>query len=280
MKTILIVVAGMADRPDPITSKDTPLTTAHIPSLDLLGQRGILTSFPTYDDRFPISHVNSLLSLLGYDLQRGEPNVNQLMEFGLDHNHQLTDFETLRPFVIPGFSGHGVCITPSAWVRGVAKCAFLRPLDIYSPGSADAEIADAMAKLATQSIQNEEFVLVYIDTPLKASLKGNYQEKIRAIEQIDRHLIAPIADFVWKSELMINLAVTTDLTTPWHRRRPTKIDVPLALYFNNHDSEGDLEISFTEVESFLSERFLLEPSDLIKYLINFSVSESEDELSF
>lgn len=270
MKTILIVIAGMADLPDPLSLKETPLTVSDIPSLDMLAKRGELTSFPSIVPDKEISHKNALLSILGYDLGRGEPSLEELMEFGLDASLEITDFQTLRPFVIPGFSGHGVCITTSAWVRGVAKTAMLKPLDIYSPGSSDSEILETMAKLATDAIKDREFVFVYIDTPLRASLKGNYDTKVRALETIDRHLINPIADYVWKSDLLINMAITTDLVTPWHRRRPAEMSVPVIFYFNNHDKEGDPEGRFTEVEAMLMERDLHNASDLIKYLINFN----------
>ncbi|MCH5224646.1 MAG: hypothetical protein J1D77_01555 [Muribaculaceae bacterium] len=277
MKTILIVIAGMADVPDPLTGQETPLVATHVPALDLLARRGELTAIPPLSEGEPVSHVNALLSLLGYDLARGIPNVEQLMEFGLDNSSRISDFDSLRPFVIPGFSGHGVCVTPSAWVRGAAKCALLKPLDIYSPGAADTDLLNAMAQLTCSAIANPlcEFVLVYYDSPLRAALKGNFEAKKQALELIDRHLISTVADFVWKSELFINMAVTTDLVTPWHRRRPILMPVPLALYYNNLDQEGDPELNFNEVTAMLSPRNFNSPDSLIRYLINFNVSEEE-----
>lgn len=278
MKTILIIIAGMGDIPDPLTLRETPLVTANIPSLDTLARRGELTCMPTVRDIHEVSHKNALLSVLGYDLDRGEPSLEELMEYGLDNSARLTDFPSLRPFVIPGFSGHGVCVTTSAWVRGVGKTAFLRPMDIYSPGSSDTEILTALAEVTTGAIPQNEFVLVYVDSPLKASLRGNYDSKVAALEAIDSHLIAPVADYVWKSDLMINLAITTDLVTPWHRRNPTKMRVPAIVYFNNHDWEGMPEQSFTEVNSLLMEREFPTPSDLIRYLSSFYVEEEDESI--
>lgn len=275
MKTILIVIAGMADLPDPLSLRETPLSVASVPSLDMLARRGILTALPPMEDTFEISHKNALLSLLGYDIERGEPSLEELMEYGLDHSSKLSSFPTLRPFILPGFSGHGVCVTTSAWVRGVAKCAFLNPVDLYSPGSSDAEVLETLAGITVAGIQKNEFVLVYVDAPLKASLRGNFDAKVKALQTIDRHFITPVADFVWKSEMLINMAITTDLVTPWHRKIPTLISVPLILYFNNDDREGDEGQSFTEVESMLSARHLFNPSDLMKYLCNFVVTEDD-----
>ncbi|MCH5238729.1 MAG: hypothetical protein J1F38_00740 [Muribaculaceae bacterium] len=275
MKTILIVIAGAADTVDPRTGKETPLMVSHIPSLDLLSQRGVFTSLPPMNESVSLNHINALLSLLGYDLQKGEPDVATLMELGLDNSMSFSGLTSVRPFVIPGFSAHGVCVTPSAWVRGASKLALLKPLDIFTPGSSDAEILGAMAGLTTENIMKEEFVFVYVDSPLKATLKGDYDGKVKALELIDRHLVGPVADFIWKSELMINMAVTTDLVTTWHHRRPLPMELPLALYFNNHDWEGDSDNSFTEINCRLMSGFLKEPSDLMRYLINFNVSEEE-----
>ena len=166
MKTILIVIAGLADFPDPITLKDTPLISAQIPSLDLLARRGELTAIPTINPNHEISHKNALLSIMGYDLQRGEPSLQELMEYGLDTKGLISDYQSLRPFVIPGFSGHGVCVTPSAWVRGVAKCALLKPVDLYAPGAGEAPLLETMAEIACQNIIDNEFVFVYMDSPL------------------------------------------------------------------------------------------------------------------
>lgn len=269
----------MSDLPDPVTLRDTPMTIANIPALDMLARRGISTAIPTITSGSSVSHKNSLLGILGYDVEKGEFSSEELMEFGLNNSSALTDYPSLRPFIIPGFSGHGICITTSAWVRGVSKCALLKPLDIYSPGSSDAEILETIAKLATDEVMTNEFVLVYVDSPLKASLRGDFNAKVEALEVIDRHLVTPIADFVWKSELMIQLAITTDLITPWHRKRPVDISVPAILYFNNHDTDGDPEIHFTETEAMLMDRHFNHPSDLIRYLSNFSVAEEEDNIS-
>ena len=273
MKTILIVIAGMADLPDPVSLKATPLEVASIPALDMLARRGNVSPLPSMPEDSKISHKNALLTLLGYDLDRGEPSTKELMEYGLDSSTPITSYPSLRPFVLPGFSGHGVTITTSAWVRGAGKCALLKPLDIYSPGAGEVEVLQTIARLATDAIIENEFVFVYVDSPLKASLFGDYRGKIKALELIDKYLISEIADFVWKSDLLINMAVTTDLVTPWHRMQPTVMSMPAILYFNNHDTEGDPEEKFTEVETMLKPRYFHTPSDLIRYLINFSVNE-------
>lgn len=272
MKTVLIVIGGMGDLPDPMTLRETPLKEATIPSLDMLARLGRLSSFPTYYEEQEISHKNSLLSIMGFNPGAGEPSIEELMEFGLDNSSPITRYPTLRPLIIPGFSGHGVCITTSAWARGVAKCAMLKPLDIYSPGSSDAEILETEAKLVIDSLTKNEFIFVYIDLPLKASMRGDYKEKIRALEIIDRHFINPVADFAWKSDLLIQIAITTDLTTPWHRRRPTKIGVPIILYFNGEDIEEDSEMAFNEVQAMLSPKMFSEPADLIRYLSDFQIN--------
>ena len=266
----------MGDLPDPVTLRDTPLAEASLHSLNMLAQRGELFAFPSLSPGSDYSHTNALLSILGYDLKKGIPKTEELMELGLDNSASITDFKSLAPFIIPGFSGHGVGITTSAWVRGVCKCALISPLDIYSPGSSDAEILETISNLACREILKHEFVLIYVDSPLKASLRGDYDAKKKSLEIIDRHLINPIADFVWKSELLIQLAITTDLITPWHRRIPTEVSVPGILYFNQFDKEGDPEAIFTEISAMMANRNMVNPSDLIKYLSNFYIEDEEE----
>lgn len=277
MKTILLVIAGISDTPEPLTNKPTPLYVASKPSLDILARRGELICFNVLPDPKYISNVNSLLALMGYDLQHGEPSVREMMEYGLDHSATINLFPTLRPYVIPGFSGHGVCITTSAWVRGLAKCALLRPLDLYSPGSSDSEILSTMAQCVTDAVEKEEFVFVYVDSPLKASLRGNYEEKVKAIEIIDRHLVTPIADYVWKSELLINFAVASDIVTPWHTAAPGLEFPPAVIYYNNEEKVDDGYKDFYEIDDIVADQIWHHPSDLIKYLCNFNGRNEEED---
>lgn len=270
MKTILIVIAGMADLPDRLSGQGTLLDSSYLPALNTLAARGEVVSLMTDTGHHQLSHKNAFLSLIGYDLQRGDPSLQDLMEYGLDNSSPISDYATLSPFVIPEFSGHGVCVTTSAWVRGAAKCAMLKPVDIYSPGSSDSEILATEAELVTKLIVDNEFVLVYVDSPLKASLQGRYEQKKEALENIDRYLIAPIADFVWKSDLLINMAITTDLVTPWHLKIPMKANVPVLLYFNEHDFGENPDVRFTEVEAGLNPNPFISGEEFIRYLIDFT----------
>ena len=279
MKTILVIIAGMADLADPRSHPDTPLSAAKVPALDALTERGHLYTLSPVDRIHEATYKNALLSILGYDLKRGIPSTEELMEYGLDNSSALTDYSSLRPFIIPGFSGHGVCITTSAWVRGVAKCALLKPLDIYSPGSSESEILETIAGLVNDSLNSNDFVLVYVDSPLKASLQGNYDAKVHALETIDRHLVGPVADFVWKSDLLINMAVTTDLVTPWYRQKPLRTKVPALLYYNNLEENGSLFRIFTEEEAVTSELGydLNSPSEFIRHLAYLNMKEGEED---
>lgn len=279
MKTILIVISGIADKPAPYFSLDTPLATAKIPSLDLLAGRGDFSVFSSLDKKYELSYKNALLSLLGYDLAKGEPSLEELLEYGLDPKASINDFSTLRPFVLPGFSGHGVCLTPSAWVRGAAKCALLEPVDIYVPGAGDSDLLETIANLATTEILSKEFVFIYIDAPLRAAFNGDFHKKMEALEAIDKYLITPVADFVWKSDLMIHMAVTTDLQSSWLKRGPEEAKVPVLFYYNNHDWEGFPNVRFTEEEAREMDEFLYSPGQFMRYLCNFHDSK-DDDLSF
>ena len=280
MKTILIIIGGMADIPDLSSGGKTPLGEASVPSLDIIGSKGKCGSFNTVPDNYPINVKNALFSLLGYDLSKGIPEDIDLMEFGMDANAFRDPASSLKYFVIPGFSGHGVILTTSTLVRGIGRCAFLNPVDIYVPGATDSEILDAIAKKCIQSIHDNEFVLIYVDNPLRYSITGDPLEKKRSLEIIDYHLITPIADFVWKSNMFINLAVTSDVVASWRDCKLIRGKVPAAVYFNDREVQSGVKFSETDCQT--GDLEVKEPADLIRFLISSSPfnEDSDDPLPF
>ena len=65
MKTIFIIVSGIADIPDLELEGRTPLMLAATPSLDALAKCGCCGSIMTLADDVPLTKTNAILSLLG-----------------------------------------------------------------------------------------------------------------------------------------------------------------------------------------------------------------------
>lgn len=278
MKTIFIVVGGLADIPDPDNGGQTPLMAASTPSLDALAKCGCCGLIQTLPENVEPSPENSLLALLGYDFSRGAVPMSTLAKFGAGIAFPQN---SLRLFVVPKFSGHGVVVSDVDSVRGAAMMAMIKPLFPMgenveiTEGTPTGSLADK-AMLAIKAIEIFDFVLVYVDSPDRAAMRGDAMAKIEAIEAIDKELITPVADYVWNAKMQMNLVVTGDHISSWKDRRRLPGEVPAVVYFNDdlpYETERFNEESVAEGP--LNAPL---PGDLIRLLVSFE-PYSDDEKS-
>lgn len=277
MKTIFIVIGGLADIPDPEHDGQTPLMAASTPSLDALAKCGCCGAILPLGNEVPVTPENAILSLLGYDFSRGIVPLSTLSKFGAGMSFPQNN---LRLFVVPKFSGHGVVVSDIDSVRGAAMMAMLKPLfpmgegiDI-SEGNPTGSLADK-AMLAIKAIDFFDFVLIYVDGPDRAAMQGDVMAKIEAIEAIDKDLITPVADFVWNAKLQMNLVVTGDLISSWKTRDRRHGDVPAVVYFND-DLPYDMD-RFDEITAKDGPLNAPLPGDLIRLLVSFEPYDDNKE---
>lgn len=266
MKTIFVIISGLADVADHSLGGKTPLMLAHSPALDALAKCGCSGTLKVCPDGVELSRANAILSLLGYDFSKGAPDAEALARFGKSDSVS-PDAEGLRCFVVPKFSGRGVMISSHAEVRGIGKLAMLRGIDPAEGRKEGETVLQRMASLALDAVGKEEFVAVHVESAASMARKHDPDGKRRAIEQIDREVVCPIADYVWNAREQMNMVVVSDTVYPWRTGRPVEGEVPAVVYFNDdlpYDTprfdeealnEGPLNVPL--------------PGDLIKLLISF-----------
>lgn len=266
MKTILIIVSGLADLPEEISGGKTPLMLASTPALDALARCGCCGTLRVCPDGVYPTRENAILSLLGYDFRRGIPSPESLAKFGKTDSF-LFDGEDLRYFIIPKFSGHGVVISTHPEVRGIGKMALLKPL--WAPGyfPENVNMLKTLADQAIRSIEHREFVLLHVESAASMSRQGDRRGKQHAIERIDSDIIRPIADYVWNAKEQMNMVVVSDNIYPWSVGHPVEGEVPAVVYFND-----DLPYDTPRFDERTVEEGPLNiplPGDLIRMLISF-----------
>lgn len=269
MKTILMVIGGLTDIPEPTDGYTSSFKSSDINSIRTLANHGRAGSLRTVKKNEMPSTKNTLLSLLGYDLERGVASEGEIMEYGLSSNPALFS-ESFRYQIIPGFSGNGCVISPSPLARGIGKLAHLKDIDIYSPGMTETQILKEMTEKIKAELELNDFIFVFTDYVDKKAKTGDPEAKKLAIELIDHHLISPIADFIWRSDHFINLAITTDHITSWVSKKEEKGPVPFLIFSN------DVEINEDSVDE-ESPNFVIiyhDPSALIRTLFTQNIQPS------
>lgn len=277
MKTIMIVVGGMADCPHAWKDGCTPLMEADIPSLHGVAKVGCCGLVNNIPDRQRVSTETAILGLLGYDFDRGLPDADLLRALGAGHVHAA---DKIPWFVIPKFSGHGIVLTDNDLVRGIGVMALLRPAFTVRPdevveGKPSCGSLSDMAQAAVQAIDSFDFVLIYVDTPAQAARDYDRQAKTEALEEIDRELITPVADHVWNAKIQMNLVVVSDAPVSAATGRMERGDVPAAVYYND-DLPYDTE-RFDECSLANGPLNAPLPGELIKLLISFEPFDDDDK---
>lgn len=250
MKTILIIISGLADLPDTMLGGKTPLMSASTPALDALARCGCCGTLSVCPEEVEPTRNNAILALLGYDFGKGIPTA-----------------DTLRHYVIPKFSGHGVMISSHPEVRRIGEAAFLKPLDPNGPRPEGISLMGRMSQLAIEAVMKNEFVVLHVESAAAMSRKHDPMGKQRAIERIDSEIIRPIADYVWGAREQMNMVVVSDNIYPWRLGSPVAGEVPAVVYFND-----DLPYDTPRFDEMTLEDGPLNaplPGDLIKLLISF-----------
>ena len=133
----------------------------------------------------------------------------------------------LRPFA-EVYGPQGAMITAVDLLRGLASLVGWQRIEVPgATGYTDTDYA-AKGRYAIDALEEVDLICVHVEAPDEASHEGDCAGKVKAIEEIDRHVVAPLADALAKTaawRVMITPAPPTFLSTKTH----THGNVPVAL---------------------------------------------------
>lgn len=126
------------------------------------------------------------------------------------------------------FEISGSVISAVDLMRGLGKLMDLSLIDVDgATGYLDTNYA-GKGQAAISALDNEDIVIVHIEAPDEAGHGALIDEKIKAIEQIDQHIVGPLLDFL-KSQDQWRILVLPDHPTPIRLRTHTSDPVPFTL---------------------------------------------------
>ena len=110
-----------------------------------------------------------------------------------------------------------------------------------------------------------DFVYVHIEAPDEMGHQGSAEDKIQAIESIDREIIGPVADALGQAGVEFRMLILPDHPTPVRVRTHTSDPVPYLLYDSVKAQKGCSE--YSERTGRESGRLLEEGYRLIDHLL-------------
>ena len=118
-------------------------------------------------------------------LAKGKPPANAIWLWGQGKAPRLPKFEVLHGF-------KGAIISAVDLVRGVGILAGWDRIDVEgATGYLDTDYA-AKGRYGVEALKDHDIVCVHVEAPDEASHEGRADEKVEALERIDREIVGPL----------------------------------------------------------------------------------------
>jgi len=155
----------------------------------------------------------------------GKPAATNVWLWGLGSTPKLPRFAEV-------YGKTGAMITAVDLLRGLAALLGWKRIDVPgATGYFDTDYA-AKGRYAVEALKEVDLVCVHIEATDEASHEGNAAEKIKAIEQIDGHIVAPVHAAL-KKYGDYRILVSPDHPTPLQTKTHSHGSVPFAMAGSN-----------------------------------------------
>ncbi len=150
----------------------------------------------------------------------GKPPATNVWLWGLGRTPALRPFQEV-------YGKEGAMITAVDLLRGLAALIGWRRIEVPgATGYLDTDYA-AKGRYAIEALDSTDVVCVHVEATDEASHEGRADAKIEALEQIDRHIVAPLHDAL-RARGDYRILVTPDHPTPLRTKTHSHGFVPFA----------------------------------------------------
>ena len=137
----------------------------------------------------------------------------------------------LKPF-LEQFNKTGAVITAVDLLRGLGRLLGWDVIEVEgATGYIDTDYA-AKGRAAIETLKNTDFVVVHVEATDEASHEGEVEEKVKALENIDEHIVGPVHGYL-KSQGDYRLLVCPDHPTFLRTKTHSHGYVPFAICGKN-----------------------------------------------
>lgn len=190
----------------------------------------------------------------------GKRPANSIWLWGEGTKPLLDSFESK-------FGKKGSMISAVDLLKGIAICADMNSVDVDgATGYIDTNF-DGKCKAAIEEFKNgADFVYIHVEAPDECGHRGEAENKIKAIELIDKHVLAPVVDFL-KSYDDFAVLVCPDHPTPLSIRTHTANPVPYLIYNSKEEIDSNVK-SFNEKEASATGNYIEKGFTMMDYFLS------------
>lgn len=174
-------------------------------------------------------------------IARGKRPANSIWLWGEGTKPLLDNFSEK-------FGIKGSMISAVDLLKGIAICAGMNSVDVDgATGYLDTNF-DGKCKAAIEEFKNgADLVYVHVEAPDECGHRGEIENKVKAIEMIDEHILGPVVEFL-KGYDDFAVLVCPDHPTPLSIRTHTSTSVPYLIYDSKNEINSGVKV-FCEKEA-------------------------------
>lgn len=174
-------------------------------------------------------------------IARGKRPANSIWLWGEGTKPLLDNFSEK-------FGIKGSMISAVDLLKGIAICAGMNSVDVDgATGYLDTNF-DGKCKAAIEEFKNgADLVYVHVEAPDECGHRGEIENKVKAIEMIDEHILGPVVEFL-KGYDDFAVLVCPDHPTPLSIRTHTSSPVPYLIYDSKNEINSGVKV-FCEKEA-------------------------------
>ncbi len=193
-------------------------------------------------------------------IAKGKRPANSIWLWGEGTKPLLDSFESK-------FGKKGSMISAVDLLKGIAICADMNSVDVDgATGYIDTNF-EGKCKAAIEEFKNgADFVYIHVEAPDECGHRGEAENKIKAIELIDKNILAPVVEFL-KSYDDFAVLVCPDHPTPLSIRTHTSNPVPYLIYNSKEEIDSNVK-SFNEKEANATGNYIEKGFTMMEYFLS------------
>ena len=151
------------------------------------------------------------------------------------------------PLFSEKFGHKGSVVSAVDLVNGIGKLAGLEIIDV--PGITGYYDTNYLGKAeyALESLKKKDFVFIHIEAPDEAGHNGDFNAKIEAIENIDKHVVGTILNKFSEHD-NVRILIASDHATPVELRTHSSEPVGFVMFGKGIAHDGSIEFSETSTQ--------------------------------
>ncbi|AKB20161.1 2,3-bisphosphoglycerate-independent phosphoglycerate mutase 1 [Methanosarcina sp. WWM596] len=192
-------------------------------------------------------------------VQEGKNPANSIWVWGQGYAPKFRSFQEL-------YEKKGAIISAVDLLKGIGIYAGLDVIEVPgATGYLDTNY-EGKASAAIESLKTRDLVFVHVEAPDEAGHEGSIEKKLKAVEDFDSRIVAPILKHAEASEEPFTILVLPDHPTPASIKTHTRDPIPFAVYRTDKVDPDGVE-TFDEEAVKNGSMGLVKASDLIGMLV-------------